>query len=329
MSDKDYYRILGVGTNAEDVVMRAAYKALVQRYHPDRFTGSAHEAQEKMRDINEAYETLSNPIKRKNYDEQRAQQQSQTKTEQTPYQKEWGVAVEYYPDLTEMVARLALFSDALAEEYRVQLLKSKQFAQRHELATKAEQGFLEDYFGNNSKVLDFARRLLLAGQKQAAKELNETLMVLGAVDVDKVIQNISLKYDFLEVDPTENAFKDEGEVIEEPTEETLEQKLSSVKFWHGSEKLTSYATYLIENKLYLALVSLIDTNKHYRWSLDDDAVIKKVAKNDELLTQFGGDFEEIYLNYISEPNEESGDLPVTFLGAIVVAFCVFLFILIT
>ena len=36
---KDYYLILGVLPDAQDVVIKAAYKALVQRYHPDRFQG--------------------------------------------------------------------------------------------------------------------------------------------------------------------------------------------------------------------------------------------------------------------------------------------------
>jgi len=44
---KDYYIILGVLPDAEDVVIRAAYKALVQRYHPDRFKGDPAEAHRK------------------------------------------------------------------------------------------------------------------------------------------------------------------------------------------------------------------------------------------------------------------------------------------
>ena len=35
----DYYAVLGVNPGAEDIVIRAAYKALAQRYHPDRFSG--------------------------------------------------------------------------------------------------------------------------------------------------------------------------------------------------------------------------------------------------------------------------------------------------
>ena len=56
---KDYYRILGVLDDAEEIVIRAAYKALAQRYHPDKWTGSKDEANKRMSDINEAYGVLS------------------------------------------------------------------------------------------------------------------------------------------------------------------------------------------------------------------------------------------------------------------------------
>lgn len=63
---KDYYLILGVAANAEDVVIRAAYKALAQRYHPDRRQNPA--AFTRMTAINEAYEVLSEPGLRQRYD---------------------------------------------------------------------------------------------------------------------------------------------------------------------------------------------------------------------------------------------------------------------
>jgi hypothetical protein len=67
---KDYYATLGVTPLAEDVVIRAAYKALAQRYHPNRYEGTATEAHKRMAEINEAYNILSEPRSRKNYDEQ-------------------------------------------------------------------------------------------------------------------------------------------------------------------------------------------------------------------------------------------------------------------
>ena len=56
-SNKDYYAVLGVLPTAEDAVIRAAYKALAQRYHPDR--NDSESAKERMQEINEAYSILS------------------------------------------------------------------------------------------------------------------------------------------------------------------------------------------------------------------------------------------------------------------------------
>ena len=67
----DCYATLGVHPNAEDVVIRAAFKALAQRYHPDRFAGSKDEAHRRMSDLTSAYEVLADPVLRRKYDRRR------------------------------------------------------------------------------------------------------------------------------------------------------------------------------------------------------------------------------------------------------------------
>jgi curved DNA-binding protein len=64
---KDYYQILGVGENATPEQIRQAYRKLAFQYHPDRNKGNP-DATEKMKEINEAYATLSDPRKRREYD---------------------------------------------------------------------------------------------------------------------------------------------------------------------------------------------------------------------------------------------------------------------
>jgi hypothetical protein len=64
----DCYATLGVHPNAEDVVIRAAFKALAQRYHPDRVAGSKDEAHRRMSDLTSAYEILADPVRRRKYD---------------------------------------------------------------------------------------------------------------------------------------------------------------------------------------------------------------------------------------------------------------------
>lgn len=65
--EKDYYKILGVSKNANMDEIKKAYRKLALSYHPDR--NKSKEAHEKFKEINQAYEVLSDPNKRKAYDQ--------------------------------------------------------------------------------------------------------------------------------------------------------------------------------------------------------------------------------------------------------------------
>jgi len=66
---EDYYQLLGVNRNATPVEIKKAYRKLAQKYHPDKAQGNKAEAEAKFKKISEAYAVLSNPEKRKEYDE--------------------------------------------------------------------------------------------------------------------------------------------------------------------------------------------------------------------------------------------------------------------
>ena len=65
---KDYYQILGVSRNAPDEEIKKAYRRLAVKYHPDRNPDKKEWATEKFKEINEAYEVLGDPQKRRQYD---------------------------------------------------------------------------------------------------------------------------------------------------------------------------------------------------------------------------------------------------------------------
>lgn len=66
MKYKDYYEILGVSRDADTASIKSAYRKLARKYHPD--VNKTKEAEEKFKDINEAYEVLSDKAKRQRYD---------------------------------------------------------------------------------------------------------------------------------------------------------------------------------------------------------------------------------------------------------------------
>ena len=72
MDYKDYYKILGVEKSASEAEIKSAYRKLAKRYHPDKNLGDK-KAEEKFKEINEAYEVLGEASKRSKYDQLGAQ----------------------------------------------------------------------------------------------------------------------------------------------------------------------------------------------------------------------------------------------------------------
>ena len=67
MAKRDYYEVLGVGRDADDKQLKKAFRKFARKYHPD-LNPNDKAAEQRFKEVNEAYEILGDPAKRKQYD---------------------------------------------------------------------------------------------------------------------------------------------------------------------------------------------------------------------------------------------------------------------
>ena len=72
---RDYYEVLGVDRSADEAAIKRAYRKLAKKYHPDTNAGNA-QAEEKFKEVTEAYDVLGDEKKRKLYDKYGAESQA-------------------------------------------------------------------------------------------------------------------------------------------------------------------------------------------------------------------------------------------------------------
>lgn len=89
MDVKDYYQTLGVARNADEKEIKKAYRKLAQKYHPDKNPGDKA-AEQRFKEINEAYTVLSDPDKRAKYDRFGAQWEQYARAGGRPEDFDWG-----------------------------------------------------------------------------------------------------------------------------------------------------------------------------------------------------------------------------------------------
>lgn len=99
---KDYYAILEINENASRETIEKVHKLLVKKYHPDLQEQSKKaEYEEKMKEVNEAYEILTDSVKKKEYDEQLKEYRMQQIMEQIREEQSREQAIEHQEEIVQ------------------------------------------------------------------------------------------------------------------------------------------------------------------------------------------------------------------------------------
>lgn len=187
--------------------MRAVYRALSKKFHPDTGNYPKREAEEHFRLLNEVYSIIGDPQRRKGYDNERSKrtkQRLQLQAESVSSlsdgfsneeNRAWKIVEEYHPDVIEEFKSIANLSPALGKAFRVMLQKTKAYSDYKELSGILVASYLQAYFGENPQIREFGKWCLTNGHVGAAIELNRTIAALGtSVPTTPLIRNITKKH---------------------------------------------------------------------------------------------------------------------------------------
>lgn len=243
---KDYYSILGILPSAEVAVIKAAYKAMMTIYHPDKYQHDKEYAHKRSIEIKEAYDVLSDGAKRAQYDEARTNcnakssfaYDEQTQKASTTLDNDWEIATKYHPNLDIVEKSLKEISPELAFSFRLRILENKEFNNIFDISDSMEKEYFKTYFGSHHKINDFAKYLLVSGFREAASRLNKAVSIIGSnIDVEHVISRISIEFEIPEM-PDE--FKEKEDLF------NRKKKFENEQIKDGKEK-----------KQYLVVASLV------------------------------------------------------------------------
>ena len=133
---KDYYQILGVAENASQEDIKNAFRKLAFKYHPDKNPGNEKQAEEKFKEINEAYSILGDAGKRQQYD----------------FARKSGFAGTGYPGFG--YSQSDIFRDAFSNPATIEEL-NRMFQQA---GLRFDQDFLNrTFFSGNGVIFQFFR----------------------------------------------------------------------------------------------------------------------------------------------------------------------------
>jgi curved DNA-binding protein len=161
---RDYYEVLGLSRSADEKAIRSAYRRLARQFHPDVNPGDT-DAEQRFKEINEAYEVLSDPEKRAKYDE-------------------LGARWKDY-DAWQRAQQAAGRSGASPGEWSEMFRQQESGGRSHYYATNAED--LEDLFGSDRPYSDFFETFFAGGRRSNRPRRGRDIEAIVDVDFPEAI----------------------------------------------------------------------------------------------------------------------------------------------
>jgi curved DNA-binding protein CbpA len=202
------YEVLGLPWASDVELVKATYRSLVKIYHPDIFRGDKDFAKERLAQLNAAYEFLSDPEQKREFDknsqsrdQDAGQQDFDPERNSSEFDEginvlkdNWDFACEYYPELKKLYSDLRKMSREPAFAFMAFVVETKEYAQAQSIAETLEDAFLTTKFSDDKQIKQIAKRALQKKELKFAQELNKALKILGLDAKNKIL--IKLSEDF-------------------------------------------------------------------------------------------------------------------------------------
>jgi len=207
---------MGLDQSADLEVIKTVYRVLARKYHPDVYDGPKEKGEALFRELNKAFDVLSNQNRRTKYNESRNQSGERASNFNTAVisdddkdnashydskiDQAWKIAERIYPDINNCRKRLGQINSTLAIAFTSFVVENKSFGNALSLANQFQEMFLSTYFGKDKRVQSLALELIIQNKKSLALDLNKIVKVTGIPDktnafIDKFLEIHDLSKD--------------------------------------------------------------------------------------------------------------------------------------
>ena len=193
----------------DGAVIKAAYVARLKKYHPDVFKGDNGAAEHMTQDLNEAFDVLGNPDRRREYDALRKSHASNMRPfeadnaieisidEEIGIDEKWKYVADYYPEAQKMYEELDQISPSLSFSFKSIVLETKSVEHARKISEDLRVEFMGKNFGHDKLIHEFVFAAFREGRRDIAIEVYKVIRFLGYPSADRVksfLQNVERKF---------------------------------------------------------------------------------------------------------------------------------------
>ena len=202
------YVVLGIPNGSSLALVKATYKSLVKIFHPDVFDGDKQFAVDRLSALNEAYEFLSDPSRKRKLDERlSADDNADSNGAYDPehgneefskasenLKEKWDFACEYHPEIIAYHQSLKLLDRNSADLFVFVIVEEQQFSKAGVIADEIEARFLSSKFGNDREICALAKLAIINKKNKFAKQLNQALKILGEGSKENIFLKLAIDH---------------------------------------------------------------------------------------------------------------------------------------